>query len=204
MRSLLCAFCFVSLTGVAYADVVMPPPKNCPVANVPMSSHCGPECRMMVCKTDKDCKLFSGAYGKGKKKYVCRKIKACVSTFKRASCSGWSAGAKKKYTYYRAHGLCQKSPKCAKGSCQERKICVAPVDLVKPRPRKRPAPRRQSPPAKRKESSVSPASEPQKRPKAGKESSCSTFSIRGTGGTLYLFLGLWLFVWIARRRRVVG
>src|SRR5262245_24717666 len=41
--------------GAARADVVSPPPADCPEGTEPVTCHSGPHCRTLICATNTDC-----------------------------------------------------------------------------------------------------------------------------------------------------
>lgn len=120
---MLWAFCWMS--APAFADVVMPPPSQCPEGSKPTTSHAGPTCEPTTCKKDKDCK--SGQR--------CVSWPLCVEKRR-----GYSHGFP--FTVMHATAVCPKNT-CAKGSCQKAMRCVS---ASKAKPKKKPHARRKSNP----------------------------------------------------------
>ncbi|MCB9638382.1 MAG: hypothetical protein H6727_05660 [Myxococcales bacterium] len=65
---LMCLCIVMCVSGPVRADVVMPPPTDCPDGTNPTFSHAGSYCEPSICKTDADC-----TGGK-----VCRSYALCV------------------------------------------------------------------------------------------------------------------------------
>ena len=101
----------------AGADVIGPPPTNCPAGTKAESCHGGPHCKPEVCVNDASCKL-----GKS-----CQAQQYCIHTI---NCGG---GYGTKYVDV-AKGTCPGGAPCKVGTCKTVKVCMAkaPTPDAKP------------------------------------------------------------------------
>jgi hypothetical protein len=95
----------------ARADVVMPPPDECPDGTTPATGHCGPHCEPIACESTADCAEGS-----------CTSVRVCVETL---VCAGQVEPDADLSQYERPSVLetCE-SGTCAQGECQTLKICT--------------------------------------------------------------------------------
>lgn len=183
------ALCLFVCSGLALADAIAPPPKDCPPGSQGTSGHCGPACVPTACKTDADC-------GKQKK---CRSTRLCIKKGERTSCGKVPPDLRHiKYPYTEVQGACPKGgKKCAAGtSCEEALRCAPPAAPAEPRqttpPPKAEPPK--APPAKEDPpgaapAKAAPASSGQKS--GTRSSSCAMASpVSGTGALMIAMLWL--------------
>ncbi|MDI1477416.1 hypothetical protein [Polyangium sp. y55x31] len=107
------------LSALAYvtparADVVGPPPDECPAGTEGASCHGGPYCRPIECTSDAEC-------GRGE---TCKDTPLCVSTI---NCAGLLPPDASPTDYDRAkiEGSCPNGNECAAdATCKTQKVCV--------------------------------------------------------------------------------
>jgi MYXO-CTERM domain-containing protein len=103
-----------ALPGEARADVVRPPPRNCPDGAHGESGHAGPYCTPSPCVADGDC----GGFGRG---FVCVEISLCVNVVEYTDWSGQT------YTRDEVVGVCGPGGSCtAPATCDTGKKCAPP------------------------------------------------------------------------------
>jgi hypothetical protein len=107
-RVLLCVTAWVLWVSGARADMIMPPPKDCPAGSKGTSTHAGPHCAPVACRRAEDC-------GDGQR---CRGVRLCV--------------AERTYQNRAGHqmtrvieGTCPDG-KCATGTCRTLRVCAEP------------------------------------------------------------------------------
>ena len=95
----------------ARADVVMPPPDECPDGTTPATGHCGPHCEPIACESTEDCT-----------EGTCTTVRVCVQTL---VCAGQVEPDADLSQYERPSVLetCE-SGTCAQGECQTLQICT--------------------------------------------------------------------------------
>ena len=171
----------LAFTGVAWADAIRPPPKDCAEGSRGTSSHCGAECAPLPCNSDDDCKNNK----------VCRQTRLCVDAGERASCGRVPYKLRnKKYPYRVATGKCPEKGDCSKGTCVTAKRCVTAPAAPPPQPKvesKKPAPVKTAP--------AGAASTPPSKPRSS--SWCQIGSSAGSPGLIILVL---LALLLGRRR----
>ena len=100
------------MTVPAEADVVGPPPTNCPDGTEPMSSHQGAYCHPMRCSTNADCDRGG----------VCAETSLCLG--KREIWYRYTPPEKNPPTHYEiAEGTCPNGA-CSKGICTKANFCM--------------------------------------------------------------------------------
>jgi len=168
-------------SAAAWADVVMSPPKKCPYGTIGTTSHCGPECVVRKCKSNKQC--WGGA--------TCHPVVLCVQKTMRPACGrGAFLNKGKKYPVYYGRGKCGPKGKCPKGSkCQKIKVCMKKAKPTK----RRKAPKKSEEPAVTRKPAKAPA-----RPRP-KDDGCS--SLGGLPATGSLFALVCLVMGLCFRRR---
>jgi MYXO-CTERM domain-containing protein len=125
--SLVIAF---GLASHARADVVGPPPTDCPSGSVGASTHSGPYCAPADCHTDMDC--TGGA--------TCQPMAVCIA---QQACGGNGSfvdvglypdgGAIPACTVDAMHGFCGVGAICSMGgACPTRTVCYAPPSATPP------------------------------------------------------------------------
>ena len=127
MKRLCCALVVAAAltTGVARADVLVPPPKDCPPGTFASSCHGPGLCFPLVCQTDAHC-------GAGK---ACLPYQLCI---KKVNCGG---GYSPKYIDT-AHFACPGGASCKSGTCTKVKVCLPrppTPDAQPPKPDSKPA-----------------------------------------------------------------
>jgi hypothetical protein len=99
----------------AHADVVSPPPTDCPAGSEGNTCHGGPYCRPLICATDADC-------SDGK---VCKDTSLCVSTI---NCAGLLPpdADPSQFDTDKVDVACPNGNECTGGAtCKSLKVCVA-------------------------------------------------------------------------------
>lgn len=109
---LLAAFLLASVTSVAHADVVDPPPASCPTGSLPATSHTGPHCVV------DDCSLSSCSTGD-----TCEPVGLCLV---QVPCGGRISPDAGPCLETHVVGLCSGEGTCSTGTCSTRDVCVGP------------------------------------------------------------------------------
>lgn len=99
--------------GPARADVVGPPPRNCPVGSSGDSCHGGPFCRPSTCLNDTECSEGS----------TCQDVMACIGGIQ---CGGLEGGGDPPIDTF--EGLCDKGSCSGEAECQAIKQCLPAGD----------------------------------------------------------------------------
>jgi MYXO-CTERM domain-containing protein len=100
--------------AVARGDVVDREPESCPAGATPATAHSGPYCRANpLCATDADC----GASGS------CEEVAQCIEP---RACGGLMPPDAAACTVSHVAALCEGGGACASGSCETRRVCIAP------------------------------------------------------------------------------
>jgi len=100
--------------GSARADVVMPPPTNCPDGARGRTSHSGPHCAPWTC--ERGCE-------EGK---VCRPVGLCIAKRQGANRRGG------RFEFEVVTGTCKAGEACANGTCEVREVCASSAEPVEP------------------------------------------------------------------------
>ena len=117
------------LAGPAWADAIGPAPKDCPAGSEGTTSHCGPECQPLPCKSDKDCR----------NKKLCRATRLCIEDGQRPPCGRVPMELEnKKYPYRVVFGKCPPKKACSRGTCVSAKHCMTPSVAPPPPPKAKP------------------------------------------------------------------
>jgi hypothetical protein len=99
--------------SVAGADVVMPPPAECPRGAIGATSHAGPHCAPTTCTVDAECtEMERGA------PLECVEAGLCVAT--REGFGGWSGA----FEYQAALATCETASDCPEGTCEVTRRCA--------------------------------------------------------------------------------
>ena len=109
-------FAALSFASPARADVVGPPPDDCPVGTEGATCHGGPYCSPVECTSDMEC-------GSGE---TCNDLPFCVSTI---LCAGLLPPDANLMDYERAkvEAPCPTANECTQGAtCKTLKVCVPP------------------------------------------------------------------------------
>jgi hypothetical protein len=110
----LTAAMLLTLTAAARADVVPPPPTDCPDGTQPWSGHGGPLCVPHDCGGEAGpCQDDAG---------VCQSRSYCIEV---VTMSRSGAG-----TYNAVRGLCPTSGSCDAGTCQPVQVCAQPIPSI--------------------------------------------------------------------------
>ncbi len=111
---LLLASLLISVAS-ARADVVMPPPAECPEGSRPMGDHLGSRCEPTTCETAANCAVY------GARAWECADTGLCIQIFDARDRTG-------QYRLERAVGACASDGDCSDGSaCEVRARCL-PVE----------------------------------------------------------------------------
>jgi hypothetical protein len=100
------------LGGAAEADIVRPPPENCPTGSSGQTGHSGPYCAPRKCTADSAC-------AKGER---CEARKLCVKS--KTLGGGRRIRKEPPPTVEEVVGTCAGGSKCAAGSCTSLRVCV--------------------------------------------------------------------------------
>ncbi|MGC4113998.1 MAG: hypothetical protein QM765_04930 [Myxococcales bacterium] len=99
--------------GLVRADVLGPPPTNCPAGAKGRTSHSGPHCVPATCENG--CEAG----------FACKPTDLCIAQRQGATRVG-------RYTFETVRGPCGANRTCAEGTCETREVCVpsaaAPVE----------------------------------------------------------------------------
>lgn len=115
LRRLSIPLALLFVTAPALADVVGPPPDECPRASTPSSSHSGP-----LCVPSNSCDPASGCDGG-----ACVAIKQCIE---KVACGGMMPPDAGPCTVDNVVGECGSGDSCSVGTCTERSICSTGSD----------------------------------------------------------------------------
>ena len=96
---------FASVTGSA--DVVPPPPDECPIGSDGDTCHGGPYCRLSVCTDDSNCR-----------EGTCQELEICVGSF---LCPGRMGPG---MTMQTSEGACTGGAECDSGTCETVRVCA--------------------------------------------------------------------------------
>ncbi len=103
----------VALRSTALADVVGPPPTDCPTGSHGASCHGGAYCAPVTCVDSSSC--TNGT--------TCLEVKWCIGQI---SCAGrWPFDAARPLTDT-FEGSCEGGGTCTKGTCKTIKVCTVP------------------------------------------------------------------------------
>jgi hypothetical protein len=104
----------LSMSGLAWADVVGPPEENCLPGTMGATSHSGPYCAPAVCSTEYEPNRCTSDE-------TCESRRLCV--LERA-CGGMQMPDAAPCTLATVTTECSSSGSCAEGSCQTLRVCM--------------------------------------------------------------------------------
>ncbi len=116
----LLSFALLCSPAIAWADVVGPPPEDCPAGTRPMSSHCGPHCIADTCSNDSECNDGES----------CVERSLCIYQYQ-GPCGNHPPDAATT-THDAVAAACPNGNACDKGTCETLDVCSAPIPPADP------------------------------------------------------------------------